>query len=133
VAEENFENFVQQERDRLSKAREEAINHKRQADEEIARIDREFRAIEAYQAAKRGESSGRAARTRRAPSGRRVGRRDEIVGLIGENPAGMTRGEIIERMGLKGDKSGEMSVSNALSALSKANKIARREGKYVSA
>jgi hypothetical protein len=34
--------------------------------------------------------------------------------VIKDNPSGLTRGEILERMGLKGDKSGEMSVSNAL-------------------
>ena len=33
-------------------------------------------------------------------------------------------------LGVKGDKAGEMSVLNALTALTKANQIARREGKY---
>ncbi len=36
-------------------------------------------------------------------------------------------------MGLKGDKSGEMSVSNALTALTKGNQVARKDKKYVSA
>jgi len=36
-------------------------------------------------------------------------------------------------MGLKGDKAGEMSVSNALTALTKVNQVMRREGKYVAA
>jgi hypothetical protein len=40
--------------------------------------------------------------------------------VIKGNPSGLTRGEILDRMGLKGDKSGEMSVSNALTALSAA-------------
>jgi hypothetical protein len=53
--------------------------------------------------------------------------------VIKENPSGLTRGEILEKMGLKGDKSGEMSVSNALTALSKGNQITRQDGKYVSA
>ena len=43
---------------------------------------------------------------------------------------GMSRGEILERMGLKGDKSGEMSVSNALTALTKNNQLLREDGKY---
>ena len=38
---------------------------------------------------------------------------------------GLTRGEILERMGMKGDKSGEMSVSNAVTALTKANQVIR--------
>jgi len=33
-------------------------------------------------------------------------------------------------MGLKGDKSGAMSVSNALTALTKANQVQREGGKY---
>jgi hypothetical protein len=43
---------------------------------------------------------------------------------------GLSRGEILERMGLKGDKAGEMSVSNALTALAKGNQIRREGGKY---
>jgi hypothetical protein len=52
------------------------------------------------------------------------------LALIRENAGGLTRGEIIERMGLKGNKSGEMSVSNALTALTKGNQVSRRDGKY---
>jgi hypothetical protein len=34
-------------------------------------------------------------------------------------------------MGLKGNKSAEKSVSNALTALTKSNQVFRRDGKYV--
>ena len=44
---------------------------------------------------------------------------------------GLSRGEILKRMGLKGDKSGEISVSNALSALIKSNQVRREGRKYV--
>jgi hypothetical protein len=37
---------------------------------------------------------------------------------------------VLEQMGLKGDKSGEMSVSNALTALTKSNQVHREGGKY---
>ena len=53
--------------------------------------------------------------------------------VIKDNPSGLTRGQILERMGLKGNKSGEMSVSNALTALTKASQVARRDGRYVAA
>ena len=43
----------------------------------------------------------------------------------------MSRGEILEAMGLKGNKAGEMSVSNALTALTKASQVVRRDGKYI--
>jgi hypothetical protein len=46
---------------------------------------------------------------------------------------GLSRGEILERMGLKGDKSGEMSVSNALTALTKRNEVRREGGRYLPA
>jgi hypothetical protein len=46
---------------------------------------------------------------------------------------GLSRAEILERMNLKGDKAGEMSVSNALTALTKSNQVRRDGGKYHSA
>ena len=46
---------------------------------------------------------------------------------------GLTRGEILEKMGLKGNKSGEMSVSNALTALTKNNQVRRDGRKYLAA
>jgi hypothetical protein len=52
-----------------------------------------------------------------------------LLELIRQND-GLSRGEILERMGLKGDKSGEMSVSNALNALNKSNQVRREGGKY---
>jgi hypothetical protein len=45
--------------------------------------------------------------------------------VIKANPDGLARGEILEKMGLKGDKSGKMSVSNALTALTKNGQVVR--------
>jgi hypothetical protein len=56
-----------------------------------------------------------------------------MMQVIKDNPSGLTRGEILERMGLKGNKSGEMSVSNAVTALTKANQVTRRNGRYAAA
>lgn len=66
-------------------------------------------------------------RTRKARFG---SRREQLVSLIQGNPTGMTRGQILERLGVKGDKSGEMSVSNALTALTKGNAFLRNGGRY---
>ena len=93
-------------------------------------IDRELSAINAYEAAKQGKGPS-PTRQRRAPQGRRGSKRNALLGIIKSNPGGLTRGEILEKMGLKGDKSGAMSVSNALTALSKANQVVRRDGKYI--
>ena len=70
--------------------------------------------------------------TRRSSGGRSGSKREALLTVIREG-GGLSRGEILEKMGLKGNKSGEMSVSNALTALTKANQVARREGKYVAA
>jgi hypothetical protein len=43
---------------------------------------------------------------------------------------GMSRGELLEKLGAKGAKGDEMSVSNALTGLLKANQITRQDGKY---
>jgi hypothetical protein len=56
-----------------------------------------------------------------------------LLQLIKDNPSGLVRGEILERKGLKGDKAGEMSVLNALTALTKANQVTRRDGRYIAA
>jgi transposase len=56
-----------------------------------------------------------------------------LLGVVQQHPDGVTRGEILTLMGVKGDKSGEQSVSNALMALTKQNQLDRREGKYVPA
>ncbi len=125
-----FETFIDQERERLSKERDTITAHQQALAEQLAMIDRELSAINAYEAAKQGKGPS-PTRQRRAPQGRRGSKRNALLGIIKSNPGGLTRGEILEKMGLKGDKSGAMSVSNALTALSKANKFVRRDGKYI--
>ncbi len=132
MAEMRFADAMQQERERLHREREEVFNQQHALEEKLAGINREFAAIDAYEAAKTGKAVGsaRQARGPRRQQGRRGSKREALMEVIRANASGLSRGEILERMGLKGDKSGEMSVSNALTALTKANQIARREGKY---
>jgi hypothetical protein len=73
------------------------------------------------------------ARARRSSGTRRGSKRDGILQAIKGSVGGLTRGEILEKMGLRGNKSGEMSVSNALTALTKGNQVRRDGGKYVTA
>jgi Fe2+ or Zn2+ uptake regulation protein len=68
--------------------------------------------------------------TRRNRSGQRGSRREELLRIINQSH-GLSRGEILDKMGLKGNKSGEMSVSNALTALTKSKQVTRRDRKYV--
>jgi len=67
-------------------------------------------------------------------SGRRLGgasMRDAVLQLLRDNPGGLSRGEVLEQLHLKGNKTGETAVSNALTALTKGQEIVRRERKYL--
>lgn len=134
MAEDTFQQFVSRERDRLNGERESIFEQQRQLENKLAEIGRELAAIDAYEAAKSGKAPPRPGAARRGqPRARRGSKREALMQVIAAHPAGLSRGEILERMGLKGDKSGEMSVSNALTALTKAGQVARRDGKYITA
>ncbi len=141
-----FADVMQRERERLGREREEILNQQKELEDKLNAISRELAAIDAYEAVKTGKAAtptrlprgaGRsgAAITQSAATPRprqQVGtRRDALVQMIGEQPNGLSRGEIFERMGIKGNKSTEKSVSNALTALTKSNRVFRRDGKYV--
>jgi hypothetical protein len=129
----SFEEFINRERERLRGEREAISNQRHELENKQHEIDRELAAIEAYESTKTGKAvSARQAPQRRGPQrGRRGSKREQLLELIRQNPEGLARKDILERMGLKGDKSGEMSVSNALTALTKSNQVARHEGKYI--
>jgi hypothetical protein len=136
MAEESFSDFITRDRERLHAEREQIINQQQALEGKFADINRELAAIDAYEAAKTGKAPAavRQARGARArPQARRGSKREALMQVVKDNPSGLTRGEILERMGLKGDKSGEMSVSNALTALTKANQVTRRDGRYIAA
>jgi hypothetical protein len=127
-----FADVMQQERERLHREREEIFNQQQELENRLAALNREFEAIDAYEAAKSGKPA-RQSRGGRAQRARRGSRREALLEVIRGNPEGLKRGEILNRMGLKGDKAGEMSVSNALTALTKSGQVSRREGKYITA
>jgi len=127
-----FADFVARERERLNQEREAVSNQQRELQQKLAGIERELSAMSAYEAAKSGKAvPGRTAGARRTARGRRGSKRGQLLDIIKAHPNGITRGEILEQMGLKGDKSGEMSVSNALTALAKTSQVTRRDGRYV--
>ena len=109
MSDDRFSDYIARERDRLSRERKEISDQKRALDTRLAAIDREYQALDAYQAAKTGTTRGgrRVQTQRRAPRG---SRREGLLNLIRDGN-GLSRGDILERMGLKGDKSGEMSIS----------------------
>jgi hypothetical protein len=130
---EHFSNFMTRERERLRAEREHVFEQQKELQRKLDEINREFTAIEAYEAAKTGKATrGGGVSPGRQTRVRRGSRREDLLNLIREGN-GLSRGQILERMGLKGDKSGEMSVSNALTALTKRNQVRREGGKYLPA
>ena len=112
---------------------------------EMKGIDAELAAIEAYESAT-GAPAPRKRRARKADASaaatpapakrtrrrRRVSRRAEIVSVIASfGAAGAGRADIIGTLDVKGDKSAEQSVSNALAALKKSGEVAHQDGKYI--
>ena len=133
---ETFKSFVSRERTRLTRARDAARNRKQQLDRELSTIENELAAILAYEQVKNKAPARASQKTRRATAktGRRAPRgekRRTVLELI-QKSNGLTRGEILANLGVKGDKSAEQSVSNALTALKKQNLVASKDRKYVS-
>jgi hypothetical protein len=141
-----FADVMQRERERLNHERDEILNQQKELENKLTEITLELAAIDAYEAAKTGKAAIPTPRppaptTSEAtieelpaeprPRPQPGTRREALLQVIGENPNGLSRGEIFKRMGLKGDKAAEKSVTNALTALTKNNRVSRREGKYV--
>lgn len=122
------EEFIARQRQALIDQRRELLNKQKELDAEIEKVDQMLTKFDVFEGK---AASRRSTGTTRRSSNRRGSRREEILSVIREG-GGLTRGEILEKMGLKGNKSGEMSVSNALTALTKSNQLRRDENrKYV--
>lgn len=124
----NFQDYIASEHKRLANDRNALCEEIASRQKALAEIDREYAAIDAYEAAKLGKSAP--AKGTSAPRARRGSRREAIVTALSEAPTGMSRGELLEAFEVKGDKSAEMSISNALTALTKTGALVREGGKY---
>lgn len=122
-----FQDHITKERERLNSERDAILAKRAELDAQLAEINREFKAIEAYEAAKSGKASRQSGP--RTTGTRRGSKREGIMAALADIPHGLSRGELLEKLGLKGNKSGEMSVSNALTALTKAGQVVRNEAK----
>lgn len=117
------EAFITKQREALLAQRADLSNQQKAIQTQIIAVDRMLEKFDVF--------GGKARQTRgtRRTGTRRGSKRDALLKVIKEG-GGLSRGQILEKMGLKGDKSGEMSVSNALTALTKANQVRRDGGKY---
>jgi hypothetical protein len=127
----SFQDHIMKERERLSGEREAILAKRGELDAQLAEINREFKAIEAYETAKSVKDPARKGGSSRAPQSRRGSKRNGIMAALADIPHGLTRGELLEKLGLKGNRSGEMSVSNALTAPTKGNQVVRKDGRYI--
>jgi hypothetical protein len=123
------EAFIARQREALLNQRQELLNQQRALQEQLDHLDEMLTKFDVFEGkyANRGRAS-----TRRASRSRRASRREALLQVIREGN-GLTRGEILERLGLKGNKTGEMSVSNALTALTRSNQLRRDGRRYLSA
>ncbi len=132
MMEERFSDLMVQERQRLEGEISD-IDTKMSALAESRRDrERELHAVDVYEKAKTGQGRKTPA-AMTSLSGRRVprgSRRSGILQLVRNAGDGMSRGDLIRKLGVKGNRSGEMSISNALTALTKAQELVRRNGKY---
>lgn len=122
----DFAAMIDKERERLGKMREDALSRRSAIDTEIAAIDKELRAITAYESAKSDSP-----RKGKGTGARRNSRQDGILSLLKAAPHGLGRRDLLDKLGLKGNKSGEQSISNALNNMKKAGRISSKDGKYL--
>jgi len=117
-----FEQQVADERQRLTSLLKKAEERKAKIDAEIAEVNRELQALDAYETTKAGKA--------RKKAGKRTGWRKDVLALIKKHPQGIERSVLLESLSAKGDVARERSVSNALNALKTANKISSENGIY---
>lgn len=124
----DFAEYMDQERARIHGERDALLEQKIVIETQLTQLDRDMQAIDAYAAAKTGKPAKASVKTNGARPG---SRRAAIIEAVTANPQGLGRGELLEMLGVKGNKSGEMAVSNALTAMIKSSALTRVEGKYV--
>src|SRR5258708_37527919 len=121
--------IIDKERDRLRKALADLRTKQQELEAQRATLETELDALDAYEAARSGKT--RKSRTvSRAPWG---SRQQAVLAVIAKSRKGMTRGDILPAMGLKGNEVGERAVSNALTALKKAKRVTAKDRKYLAA
>jgi hypothetical protein len=128
----DMEAAIARQRERLTKKRNDVQGKVVELQVQLAEIDRQFAAVLAYEKTLAGKLPDPAGSKRQQSvrPARRGEKQAQVLQAIGRQAGGMTRGEVIDALGVKGSKSGAQSVSNALTALKKAGKIGSTDGKW---
>lgn len=120
--------MVSVERQRLQKSLRSALARKRDIERDIAGIQHELNAMQAFFSAKHGNSA--AGHGSERP--RRGQKRRQILDLIKSVPECLTRGEIIQRLNAT-ENAAKQSISSALSNLFNENALKREGRRYQAA
>jgi hypothetical protein len=124
---EETRDFITRQRGTLLEHREAILAEQRALQKRLDEVDEMLAKFAVFE----GKPSPRHAKGPASPGARRGSKREAILAVLSDNPRGLSRGEIVRKLGLKGNKSGEMSVYNALTGLSKNNQVVREDGKYL--
>ena len=119
--------FIARQREALLNQRETMLAQQLELQRQLDELNDMLSKFDVFEG--RAAPAGRPTRGTRALRARSGSKREQLLEVIRQGNS-LSRGEILEKMGLKGNKAGEMSVSNALTALTKANQVVRRDGKY---
>src|SRR5260221_6038594 len=96
---ERFADFIASERARLHAERDVVFTQQQELENQLAALNNELRAIDAYEAAKSGKKAAPApVRARRASTAPRGSKREGILAALADVPHGLTRGELLEKM-----------------------------------
>jgi DNA-binding protein H-NS len=120
-----FTMFIEQSRPQLTAERDHWLKQQTFCQQNLDRIGRQFAAMEAYEAT----LAGKTVQGDTATKARRGSRRRAILDILAQSQ-GLSRGELLAKMGITDDEKGAMSVSNALTGLKKGNQIRSENGKY---
>ena len=127
---ETFTTMIDKERERLTKALEDLRAKQDELQTQRATLETELDALDTYESARSGKTRRSRKTASRTPRG---SRQQSVLAVIAKSKKGMTRGDILQAMGLKGNKGGERSVSNALTALKQAKRVTAKDRKYLAA
>ena len=120
-----FSKFLSTERQRLKKLMVAGQKKLKSATGELATLKRHLQALDVFEATRIGKTSRSGKRQRRGPS-----RRSTVLAALKGSTNGMSRNDLLQKLKMKGNKTGEQSVSNALSFLKKAGKVKSKDGQY---
>jgi DNA replicative helicase MCM subunit Mcm2 (Cdc46/Mcm family) len=120
---------MEEERARLTAKLSDIAQRRVALDQEEASVNVDLAALTAYFDTKMGKVMTRAGKTVKARGPRKAGIRDQVLSTI--TVEGVSKQDILTKMGATDDKSMQQAISNALVALKKDNKVISGErGQY---